>query len=108
MPLVTGVQVIGETRLEVWFNPKPSALVGQERTMFGGLATTFNLGAVTVSRRVARTPAASACAPLADGVMVTIQPLGVSALVTLVESVGHTTGDKVLVDVGRHGVGGAR
>ncbi len=83
MPLVTGVQVIGETRLEVWFNTKPLALVGQERIMFGGLSTTFKEGAVTVSVPIARTPAASACEPLADGAMVTTKPLATLALLTL-------------------------
>ena len=83
MPFVTGVQVIGETKLEVWFSTKPAALVGQERIMFGGLATTFNTGAAPVSAPIASTPAASACEPLVEGEMVTTKTFAALALVTL-------------------------
>lgn len=81
--MVTGDHVVGEARLAVWFNTKSPALVGQERMMFGGLVTMFKAGGFTVSALIARTPAASACEPLTDGVMVTNILLAMLALVTL-------------------------
>ena len=83
MPVVTGVQVIGGSRLDVKFNTRFPAFVGQDRVMFGGLATTFKMGTVATIAPGTRTPAASACDPLADGATVTTVPFAVLALVTL-------------------------
>ena len=105
MPVVTGVQRAGGARLEVWFKTKPAALVGQERIMFGGLATTVNEGAAAESVLTARTPAASACAPLAAGRNRHRQTAGCVGAGNIVESVRRATGDEVLTDIGRHGVG---
>jgi hypothetical protein len=73
--------LIGPDKLAVWFNTKPVALVGQEIIMFGGLATTFNHGNWPVL--IARTPAESACEPLAEGTMLTASPLAELTLLTV-------------------------